>query len=98
MHPVSTVLLIVGYILAVPAIAQYPSLKSWGTGRRRLWLVSHQAGLLLVAIGWALRKNFLIAIAHAVLAIAIRLVVLAAQKRSEHSQQSQRDDSSESKD
>lgn len=78
MHPISTLLLLVGYGLAIPLLLRARTL----TGRfRRLGLVGHQLGVLVAALGWAVRSRPVLAVAHLVWAMVARAVVGFVQRR-----------------
>ncbi|MEZ5227222.1 MAG: hypothetical protein R2710_11245 [Acidimicrobiales bacterium] len=70
MHPLSTVLLLLGYGLSIPIVARLTQLKAT---RNRLAIVGHQVGMTLALIGWATRGRVAMAILHLLWMIGVRI-------------------------
>ncbi len=77
----SILLLLIGYSLALPAVFKFASLKSLQHRFGRLWMITHQFGLLIAATGWIVRRQFLLAGLHILLAVGVRLFVEYQQRR-----------------
>jgi hypothetical protein len=60
-HPISTALFLLGYGLALPIGAR---LQAVVAGRHRLAMWGHQLGILIAALGWALRGGLAMAALH----------------------------------
>ncbi len=68
MNPIATVLFLVGYGLALPIAPRLPTVVA---GQHRLAMWGHQLGVMIAALGWALRGRLTVAAIHfAWLAIA----------------------------
>lgn len=70
MHPISTVLFLIGYALALPIAFRLGRVVSQ---QHRLALTGHQAGMTIAAIGWLVRGRVPMAVAHLVWIIAVRI-------------------------
>lgn len=70
MHPLSTVLLLLGYGLSMPIGLKLSDV----VGRQNhLALLGHQAGLIVVIAGWVMAGRSLVAVAHAVWMALVRV-------------------------
>ena len=72
MHPVSTLLLVIGYGLALPVALRAGRIP---TRLRRLGLAGHQMGMIIAALGWAVRSNVVLAVVHLVWALVAKIVI-----------------------
>lgn len=63
MNPIATVLLLVGYVLAVPIASRLSTVVA---AQHRLAMWGHQLGMMIAAVGWLFRGNVIVAIAHLV--------------------------------
>ncbi len=72
MHPVSTLLLVIGYGLALPVALRAGSIPP---RLRRLGLAGHQIGMIIAALGWAVRSNVILAVAHLVWALVAKIAI-----------------------
>lgn len=70
-HPASTALLLLGYALALPALARTGRVLRTGN---RLALFGHQVGILLATVGWLLQRHTMIALLHLVWVVAVRFL------------------------
>ena len=70
MHPLSTVLFIAGYGLALPLASRLSTIVR---GQQRLAFAGHQVGMLIALIGWLSRGAVVMALIHAVWVVATRL-------------------------
>lgn len=70
MHPVSTVLFLVGYALALPVAFRWASVLE---RRSTLALTGHQLGIGVAMIGWFLRGRVYVAVAHLIWMIAAKI-------------------------
>jgi len=70
MHPVSTVFLILGYALSLPIVYKLPEVIRQ---QKRLPIAGHQIGISLAILGWGLRSNIVIAAAHFIWILIVRL-------------------------
>ncbi len=61
-HPVSTVLFIAGYGLALPLAARLPAIVA---GQQRLAFAGHQLGMLVALVGWLSRGSYVMGLLHA---------------------------------
>lgn len=80
MHPVSTVLFLVGYGLALPPIFQWARVIQ---KRSSLALAGHQLGMGISMLGWFLRGRVSIGVAHLVWMVAAKIWFEVATKRKE---------------
>lgn len=73
---VGLVLLVLGYVLAVPFTVVLPGfLRLWR--RRELWVfVAAQAGALLITVGWALREAWPAAVVNAAWLVGLTIAYL----------------------
>ena len=69
MHPASTVLFLIGYLLAVPVAFRMPQVVAQ---QHRLALIGHQTGVMLATLGWLSRGSFAVAVIHVVWMIGVR--------------------------
>ncbi len=69
-HPLSTVLLLMGYGLALPIVARLTQLKA---RRHRLAIVGHQVGMTIALIGWAVLGRVPMVLIHLVWMIGVRI-------------------------
>lgn len=88
---ISILLLILGYSLVLPTMAKYSTLLTQKTNVGRLWLVAHQLGLLIAALGWALRRQLWLAVGHVLVALILKYFFDSQQRRQQTQQPSQRD-------
>ncbi len=70
MHPLSTVLLALGYGLSIPIVARLTQLKQH---RNRLAIVGHQVGMTIALVGWATRGRVVMVLIHLGWMIAVRI-------------------------
>ncbi len=70
MHPLSTIMLVLGYFAAIPLATQIVSIVM---KQRRIAMVGHQAAFLVVALGWTLRKWVYVALIHGMWLVGTRL-------------------------
>lgn len=61
MNPIATALFLVGYGLALPIGARLPTVVA---DQHRLAMWGHQLGILIAALGWALRGRPIMAVIH----------------------------------
>lgn len=61
MHPVSAALLLLGYAIALPIAFRIGRIIST---QNRIGLLGHQFGVMVAAIGWAVRGSYPVAAAH----------------------------------
>lgn len=61
--------------MAIPVVFKYASLPTMKPGIGRLWIISHQLGLLVAATGWTVRRQIVLAGIHIVLAVVVKLFV-----------------------
>lgn len=80
MHPVSTVLFLVGYGLALPPIFRWATVLD---RRSSLALAGHQLGMGIAMLGWFLRGRVIIGIAHLVWMVAAKIWFEVATKSDE---------------
>lgn len=78
MHPLSTVLFLAGYGLALPLTGRLTTIVA---GQQRLAFAGHQVGVMIAMLGWLLRGSFVVAIIHAVWVVAARLWYATAERR-----------------
>ncbi len=69
-HPLSTVLFIAGYGLALPLAGRLSTIVAT---QQRLAFAGHQVGVLIALVGWLSRGAFVMATLHAVWVVATRL-------------------------
>lgn len=77
MHPVSTLLFLVGYALVLPIALRRAKLDP---SHLRLALSGHQLGLFLAGVGWLMSGRPWVAAAHLGWAVAARAWFQAQQK------------------
>lgn len=70
MHPVSTVLFLLGYGLALPIVAR---LTAAVAQQHRLAIIGHQVGMTIAAVGWLLRGRVVFALVHLAWMIGVRI-------------------------
>ena len=70
MHPLSTVLFLAGYGLALPLAGRIATIVG---NQQRLAFAGHQVGVLIALIGWLTRGAFVVATLHAVWVIATKI-------------------------
>ena len=70
MHPLSTVLFILGYGLGLPIAFRMVAVVQ---GQHRLALAGHQVGMTVAALGWLVRGSVAVAIGHLAWMIGVRL-------------------------
>lgn len=70
MHPLSTVLFLLGYSLAIPIGMRMVSIVAT---QQRLAVTGHQFGVVLALVGWLLRGSLVIALIHVAWLIGVRL-------------------------
>ncbi len=68
MHPISTLLLILGYALAMPIAVRLASVRPRLVG---LAIGGYQVGVIVAGLGWLLRGFRLVALAHLVWALLL---------------------------
>jgi hypothetical protein len=69
-HPLSTALLLIGYGLSLPIGTR---LSTVVRNQHRVALIGHQLGLLIVAGGWLLAGRTIVALAHALWFVLVRV-------------------------
>jgi hypothetical protein len=69
-HPVSTLLFLAGYGLAIPIALQLGRIVAQ---QHRMALVGHQVGIGIAAVAWLLRGRVVLALLHMVWAIGVRV-------------------------
>ncbi len=72
MHPISTLLIVLGYGLALPVAVRWRTVRP---GMRNVALVGHQVGVGIAAAGWLMRGLILLAVIHLVWMFAARFVL-----------------------
>lgn len=88
MHPLSTALFLLGYALAIPVAMRMPTVVA---RQNRLGLFGHQAGMMVAGLGWLLRGQILVTVAHGIwLAIAYGWFQINSTPRSRPSRRSSR--------
>ncbi len=70
MHPLSTALLLTGYGLSLPIGTR---LSAVVRNQHRVALLGHQLGVLIVACGWLLAGRTIVALAHALWFVLVRV-------------------------
>lgn len=70
MHPVSTLLFLFGYALAVPTLSK---LRQIIAEEHRLAFAGHQIGMTVASLGWMLRGRWVIVAIHVVWMIIARV-------------------------
>lgn len=70
MHPLSTVLFLLGYSLAIPIGMRMVSIVAT---QHRLAVTGHQVGVILALVGWLLRGTLVIALIHVAWLVGVRL-------------------------
>ena len=70
MHPLSTVLFIIGYGLGLPVAVRMVSVVN---GQHRLALAGHQIGMTIAGLGWLVRGSVTMAFAHLAWMVAVRI-------------------------
>lgn len=69
-HPLSTVLFIAGYGLALPIGSRLPTIVA---NQQRLAFAGHQLGVLIAFVGWLSRGSFVMATLHVIWVVATRI-------------------------
>ncbi len=69
-HPLSTVLFVLGYGLALPIVARLTQLKAT---RNRLGIVGHQVGMTIALVAWATRGRTIMVLLHLAWMIGVRI-------------------------
>lgn len=77
-HPLSTVLFIAGYGLALPLAARLSAIIAT---RQRLAFAGHQVGVVIALIGWLARGAIVMALLHAVWVVAARIWYASSERR-----------------
>ena len=77
-HPLSTVLFLAGYGLALPLGSRLPSIVA---NQQRLAFAGHQFGILIALVGWLSRGSFILATLHLVWVVATRIWYGTAERR-----------------
>ena len=70
MHPLSTILFLLGYALALPVAARMPQVVAQ---QHRLALTGHQVGVGIATVGWLVRGSIVIVVIHLAWLIGVRL-------------------------
>lgn len=70
MHPLSTVLFFVGYLLALPIALRMSTVVA---KQHRLAMTGHQVGVFIATIGWLARGSVAIVVIHIAWMIGVRL-------------------------
>ena len=70
MHPLSTILLLVGYVLALPIALKMPIVVA---KQHRLAFTGHQAGVTVALLGWLTRGTYSIVVIHVLWLIGARI-------------------------
>lgn len=78
MHPLSTVLFIAGYGLALPLAGRLGTIVA---GQQRLAFAGHQIGVVVALLGWLVRGSFVMATLHAVWVVGARLWYATRERR-----------------
>lgn len=78
MHPLSTVLFLAGYGLALPLAARLSAIIA---ARQRLAFAGHQVGVVVALIGWLARGSIVMALLHVVWAVAARIWFASSERR-----------------
>lgn len=78
MHPLSTILFIAGYGLALPLAARLSAVIA---GRQRLAFAGHQVGVLIALLGWLVRGSIVMALLHVVWVVAAKLWYTSSERR-----------------
>jgi len=77
-HPLSTVLFLAGYGLALPLAGRLAAIVA---GQQRLAFAGHQVGVVIALFGWLLRGSFVMATLHLVWVVAARLWYATSERR-----------------
>lgn len=78
MHPLSTVLFLAGYGLALPLAGRLTAIVA---GQQRLAFAGHQVGVVIALLGWLVRGSFVMALLHLVWVVAARLWYAKAERQ-----------------
>ncbi len=70
MHPLSTILFLLGYALALPVALRMPEVVA---KQHRLAFTGHQLGVGVATLGWLIRGSFVIAVIHLAWLIGVRV-------------------------
>ncbi len=70
MHPASTLLFLIGYGLAIPTGSRLLAIVA---RQHRLAFMGHQIGVIVAALGWALRGKTILFVIHLVWLVAARV-------------------------
>ncbi len=78
MQPVSTLLFLVGYLLALPIALRMTSVVE---KQHRMAFTGHQVGVFIATVGWLTRGAFVVALIHAAWMIGVRVWFSASARR-----------------
>lgn len=70
MHPLTTILFLLGYALALPVAARMPQVVAQ---QHRLALTGHQVGVATATLGWLVRGSIVIVVIHVAWMVGVRL-------------------------
>jgi len=77
-HPLSTVLFLAGYALALPLAGRLTTIVA---KQQRLAFAGHQVGVVIALLGWLVRGSFVMAMLHVVWVVAARLWYAKGERR-----------------